>query len=330
MRFGPVPLSEAAGAILAHSAAVDGGRIRKGSVLAAGDIERLSAAGITDVTVSRLDPDDLDEDAAAARIAAALVPDVDAARISIGRASTGRVNLHATANGVVRLDASAIDALNRVDPSITFASPAPFTQTRPGALVGTVKIIAYGVPTATVDDAGEAARGAISVIPVSLRSADLVVTRTPAAPDDAKGIAAIRARIEALGMSLEAVTAVPHEPGAIAGALSGRSSDLRLILTASATSDLHDVAPEGVRAAGGAVTRFGMPVDPGNLLFLGSLGSSAVIGLPGCARSPALNGADFVLSRVACGLEVGDADIAAMGVGGLLKEIPARGRPREA
>ncbi len=103
-----------------------------------------------------------------------------------------------------------------------------------------------------------------------------------------------------------------------------------LILTASATSDPRDVAPEAMRRAGGKVTRFGMPVDPGNLLVLGAQGGRPVIGLPGCARSPALNGADWVLSRLVCGIGVDDADIAAMGVGGLLKESPARGRPREA
>jgi molybdenum cofactor cytidylyltransferase len=54
-----------------------------------------------------------------------------------------------------------------------------------------------------------------------------------------------------------------------------------------------------------------------------------VIGLPGCARSPALNGADWVLERLACGLALTDDDIAAMGVGGLLKEIPIRPQPRE-
>ena len=72
-----------------------------------------------------------------------------------------------------------------------------------------------------------------------------------------------------------------------------------------------------------------MPVDPGNLLFLGRLGRRPVIGLPGCARSPALNGADWVLERVVCGVPVTAADIQGMGVGGLLKEIPERGRPRE-
>ena len=54
-----------------------------------------------------------------------------------------------------------------------------------------------------------------------------------------------------------------------------------------------------------------------------------MVGLPGCARSPALNGADWVLERLACGLAVTDDDIAAMGVGGLLKEIPIRPQLRE-
>ena len=72
-----------------------------------------------------------------------------------------------------------------------------------------------------------------------------------------------------------------------------------------------------------------MPVDPGNLLFLGSIGDKPVIGLPGCARSPALNGADKVLSRVLCDVPVSSSDIAGMGVGGLLKEIPTRPRPRQ-
>jgi molybdenum cofactor cytidylyltransferase len=102
-----------------------------------------------------------------------------------------------------------------------------------------------------------------------------------------------------------------------------------LILTGSATSDLHDTAPEALRRAGGVVERFGMPVDPGNLLFLGSLAGRAVVGLPGCARSPALNGADWVLERLACGIAVSGAEIAAMGVGGLLKEIPTRPQLRE-
>ena len=159
-------------------------------------------------------------------------------------------------------------------------------------------------------------------------SAGLVVTDIPGGPDNAKGIAAIRARVEALGMELAEVRSVAHDTGRLAGALEGIGGEIAMILTGSATSDIDDVAPSAVRAAGGRVERFGMPVDPGNLLFVGSLGERPVIGLPGCARSPALNGADWVLSRIACGIAVSGEDIAGMGVGGLLKEIPTRPQPR--
>ena len=106
-------------------------------------------------------------------------------------------------------------------------------------------------------------------------------------------------------------------------------TSLILILTASATSDIDDVMPAALRGAGGQVTRFGMPVDPGNLLVLGALGAITVIGLPGCVRSPALNGADWVLERVICGHPPTAEEIGAMGVGGLLKEIPTRPQPRD-
>jgi molybdenum cofactor cytidylyltransferase len=73
-----------------------------------------------------------------------------------------------------------------------------------------------------------------------------------------------------------------------------------------------------------------MPVDPGNLLLLARLGDRPVLGLPGCCRSPKLNGLDWVLARLAAGLEVTGRDIMAMGVGGLLSEIASRPQPREA
>jgi molybdenum cofactor cytidylyltransferase len=156
--------------------------------------------------------------------------------------------------------------------------------------------------------------------------------QTVTADDDGeKGHRAIQKRLSALQVQMQPKQVVPHREAELAEALRAvTGADLILILTASATSDPMDVAPQAVRRAGGTVERFGMPVDPGNLLFMGRLGQVPVIGLPGCAKSPALNGADWVMERVICGVPVSGADIAAMGVGGLLKEIPARGRPREA
>ena len=331
MQFGPVASEQALGAVLAHSVVLAGRRLRKGMVLGSGDIAALKAAGIASVTVARLEPGDVGEDQAATLLAQALVPDPAGQALDLTQAFTGRVNLNARGPGVVQVDATAVLALNRIDPAITLATLAPFTRVAAGNLVGTVKIIAYGVDGAAVARACVAAQAAIRVCPVVLRSAGLILTQVPGqdAKLGAKGRRAVESRLRALGMALVDCVTVPHEVGAIAAALPGLAGDLALILTGSATSDLHDVAPAAVRAAGGHVMRFGMPVDPGNLLFLGDLGRHPVIGLPGCARSPALNGADWVLERLACGMAVTDDDIAGMGVGGLLKEIPIRPQLRE-
>lgn len=331
MDFGPLPLARAQGAILAHSLMLDGRRLRKGQVLTAADLARIAAAGMTEVTVARPGPQDVPEDLAAARLAAALVPDPAAARLSLTAPVTGRVNAHALCPGVLELDRDAILAMNRIDPAITLATLAPFSRVTPGTLVATVKIISYAVGDGALTRAQAAVRSGLRIRPVVLKSAGLLMTEVPGmdAKLVAKGRRAMAARLAALGMTLAQTAVTAHAPGAMAAALSGLDGDLVLILTGSATSDLGDTGPAALRSAGGQVQRFGMPVDPGNLLFLGRLGARPVIGLPGCVRSPALNGADWVLERLACGIDVTDDDIAAMGVGGLLKEIPNRPQPRE-
>lgn len=325
MKFGPVPVSLAQGAVLAHSVALTNRRLRKGRVLSAEDIEALAAAGHQAVTVAALDTGDVGEDAAAAALAAA----VRGAGVKVTKPFTGRVNLLAEGPGVAVLDVAALEAVNAVHPMITIATVPPMQQMATGGMVATIKIISYAVEEAALKAALAAARThAITLHPPSLHSATLIITEIPGGAGD-KGRAAIEGRLNALNVKLEQVVMVPHETPRLRAAIADVASDLVLILTGSATSDPDDVAPAALRQAGGRVERFGMPVDPGNLLFIGELGTRPVIGLPGCARAPALNGADWVLSRVICGIPVAMADIAGMGVGGLLKEIPTRPQPRK-
>ena len=326
MKFGAVATQEAEGAILAHSVQAGDRRLRKGLVLEEAHVEALTGAGVAEVVVARLEADDEHEDEAALTVARALVAG-NGAGLRLTAPFTGRVNLIAEVPGVVALDPERIEAVNRVNPMITVATVPPWHQMDAGGMVATVKIISYGVPGADVGRAVGHARGAIGLRTRVIGDASLIISDIPGGPGE-KGLKAIEARLDRLGVALREVTVVPHETAALSKAVAEAQGGLILILTGSATSDPHDVAPEAVRRAGGKVKRFGMPVDPGNLLFLGRLKKRPVIGLPGCARSPALNGADWVLARVVCGVEVGGKDIAAMGVGGLLKEIPTRPMPR--
>ncbi len=330
MDFGPLPLSQALGTILAHSVPLPGGRLRKGIVLDAAALAALAGAGIAEITVARPAPDDLPEDAAALAVAQALVPDPAAQGLRLRAVGTGRVNIHADVTGLAEIHIQQIHDLNAVDPMITLATVPGWQRLAQGEMVATVKIISYAVAAAAVSRACAAASRALRMRPTAMAEAVLIQTTT-AEDDGEKGHRAIQQRLHSLGVGLRPKLLVPHREDALAQAIAAaRGAELILILTASATSDARDVGPAALGRAGGVVERFGMPVDPGNLLFLGRLGAVPVIGLPGCAKSPALNGADWVMERLICGVPVTSADIAAMGVGGLLKEIPARGRLREA
>lgn len=333
MRFGPIPLAEAEGAILAHSLAVGRTRIRKGRRLDPEDLRALAEAGITTIIAARLDPDDLGEDEAAAALGASLAPDPASLGLTRAAPFTGRVNLFAAAPGILRVDREAVDAFNAVDPAITLATLPDWARVEPRAMVATIKIIPYGVPRAAVARACERlAAPPIRVYPFRPFRAGLILTRLDGMKTTLldKGAGAIAARIHALGGEIGSPRVVAHETEAVAAAIRATEGDPLLILTASATSDPLDTGPAALIAAGGHLLRVGMPVDPGNLLFLGTHGERTVVGLPGSVRSPALSGADWVLERLAAGIAVRPEDIAAMGVGGLLKEIPTRPQPRAA
>ena len=324
MEFGAVPVDLALGAVLAHSVPLGRGRLRKGKVLEADDLAVLRAAGVTQITVARLAADDMGEEAAALKVAQAVAGEGLDLRVM----GTGRVNLLARGPGVARIDAAQVLAVNRVDPAITLATVPQWARMDAGGMVATVKIIPYGVARGAVARACAAGQGALGVI--APRLARAVLVQTVVDDDDGeKGQRVMAARLARLGVDLGPKVLVPHQVAPLAQALRAAQADLLLILTGSATSDPRDIGPEGLRAAGGHVAHFGMPVDPGNLLFLGDLGGVPVVGLPGCAKSPALNGADFVLERLICGVPVTPEDIMAMGVGGLLKEIPTRPQPRD-
>ncbi|SFJ02611.1 NTP transferase domain-containing protein [Albimonas pacifica] len=338
MRFGPLPLAEAEGAVLAHSLTAAGRRLKKGCALTAGDLAALREAGFATVTAARLGPEDLSEDQAAATLAAALAPDPLALGVSRGAPFTGRANLHALSTGVLRVDRARIDAANAVDEAITVSTLADWSRVSPRTMVATVKIIPYAAPREAVARAAAILSGgglsgggpALRSHPVRLRRASLALTHVPGMKPRLldKGAEALAARLAALGMSVADEARTPHEIEALAAALRAARGEMILVLGGSAPSDRRDVAPAAVEAAGGRLIRFGMPVDPGNLMFLGDLDGRPVLGMPGSSRSPALSGTDWVLERLACGLEVTAADIAGMGVGGLLKEIPSRPQPR--
>ncbi len=283
--------------------------------------------------MARPEAGDVSEDVAAAEVAAVVAGD----GVHVDHAFTGRANLFAETAGVLVVDRDGIDGLNAVDPAITFATLDAFAPVVAGKMIATVKIIPFAVPGDARDRAVAIARVAkplVRVAPYRVRKVAVISTVLPGLADKVidKTLRVTADRLAPSGARIIAEKRVPHETGALAAAIKevlAQGAELAVVFGASAIADRRDVIPAAVEAVGGTIEHFGMPVDPGNLMLVSSVGGHPVLGAPGCARSPKENGFDWILARLLCGLPVTRHDITGMGVGGLLMEIVTRPQPRE-
>jgi len=330
MKFGPVSVTEAAGAISAHSVLQGADRIKKGQVLGDAHIEKLVAAGVEAIIVARLEAGDIHEDDAATRLGQAMI----GGNVRAEDAFTGRVNLFAEKDGVLFFDPDMLNRLNGIDEAVTCATLAPFARVHAGQMVATVKIIPFSVERDKLELA-LAEAGPVSVSVFKPHRAGLVATAVPGTSNKMldKTARVLSQRLENLGSTLGNEIRCAHETEDIAASIRElivTGHDPVIVFGASAIVDRRDMVPSGIEAAGGTIEHFGMPVDPGNLLLLAHSNGVRIVGAPGCARSPKENGFDLVLERMLAGLKVRPEDIMAMGAGGLYKEIESRPQPRAA
>ena len=331
MKFGNFPLHMLQGAMLAHAIRLPSGLLKKGHIISGADIKALAEEDITHAMAAIPEAGDMAEDEAARKIANHIAGD----HIRCAGAFTGRVNLYAAGDGLVILNEAAVNRLNRRDEAITLATVRQNAIARKGQMVATVKIIPLAVRAEDIINLIADMEGRlITLHPFRPQKAVMIHTMLSGSTEKLfeKARKVMTHRLAGFATCLVEDVRCNHEEQALADILQDRSRtdhDMMLIMGASAITDRRDVIPAAILRAGGEIIHYGMPVDPGNLMLLAKLRGKWVLGLPGCARSPKLNGIDLILSRIAAGFEVTQDDVTAMGVGGLLSEYPGRPEPRE-
>ena len=333
MKFGSLPLEEARGGVAVHSIRKDKLVLKKGTAIGDAEIAALRAAGIAEIVVAKLEPGDIGEDDAAQALANAAKGE----NVRIDDAFTGRANLFAEKAGVLVADKAAIDKLNVIDEAITFATLPAFSMVAEGQMIATAKIIPFAVSGTSHRSALDAARvadGLVRIAPYRVKKVGMISTRLPGLAEKVieKTLKVTRERLAPAGAAIVAEKRIDHDTEKLSQTIKemlGAGAELVLIFGASAIADRRDVIPAAIENSGGRIEHFGMPVDPGNLMLIGDVNGTPVLGAPGCARSPKENGFDWVLARLLAGLQVKRSEIAGMGVGGLLMEIVTRPQPRE-
>jgi molybdenum cofactor cytidylyltransferase len=334
MKFGAVPLEQAGGKVLGHSLSTGDGTklLNKGRILSEDDLALLRAHGIASVVVAELAVDDVGENEAARRLGTAVAGD----GVKMTAPGVGRANLTAAADGVLHVAVERLHALNSVDEGITLATLRRHSLVRGGQLVGLVKIIPFAVAGAHLAQAEAIARagdGLLCLRPLTPRSVSLLIAGPASAQAALHDDYAppVRQRIEGLGSLIGQITYIAYEANALEDALRvehDHGRDLVIIVSVAATMDRGDVLPVALDALGAEEVQFGIPVDPGNLLVLGYVGTMAVLGAPGCIKSPRSNVIDMLLPRLLTGERLRRADLVQMGHGGLMEDVRERPMPR--
>ena len=337
MKFAPVPLSAAKGKILGHNIAGANGQrlLRKGKPLTDEDLEKLRALGRTSVYVAEMEPDDVDENRAARRVAEAIC----GSGLYISGVASGRANLLSNEIGILRIDVDRLAQINECE-GITLATLATHSPVHLRQIVATVKIIPYALSESVVSAAETIAGGSRPVVHVDAlpsHSVGMILSGSTSIHERlVSDFAPLRDRIEKLGSVVTRTDFVALEDESDEAALAQMlkqhvASGIGMVLLAGETAimDAHDIVPRAVERAGGRVESVGAPVDPGNLLMVAYLKGVPVVGAPGCARSRKTNIVDWILPRLLVGDRLSRRDIIELGHGGLLQDVRERGMPRD-
>jgi hypothetical protein len=313
--------------ILTRDLVVNGARWVKGRRLDSGDLAALASArpgsgGLPDaVTVLLLDVDDLHEDEAARRLAAA----VAGPGLTVRGPAQSRIDLIAASSGVVNVRIAELARLNRIDPLEVFTI-FDGQVVEPGDLVGSVKVAPHIVAAATLDAgarvAGFGSRPLVWVAPFIPGRVGVIVKESVRATARLRFESSVRAKIGGLGSTIVSIDYVRDDSDAVEAAMAAlirRPDPVELILTAGAAStDPLDSCFVAIAALGGKVVRRGVPAHPGSMLWLARIERTAILGLPTCGAYSMATAADLLLPRLLSGEEASERTVAKLGYGGIL------------
>lgn len=323
-----VPVGEAVGHALAHDVTEVRPGVSKGRAFARGhivreeDIPHLRRCGKEHLYVLELGPDEIHEDEAAVRLAAALCGEGVAPK---GKPREGRVDIHAARDGLLRVDVAALLAFNRLG-EVMCATLRTGTVVRRGQRVAGTRAIPLVVPQTLVREAERrAGAGILAVREMAGPRIGVVVTGSEVSRglvEDRFGPLLWR-KAAALGGAIVGVRVAADDEEEIAARLrellaAGASL---LVATGGMSVDPDDRTRFAADLLGARDVVYGAAVLPGSMCLVAYLRAGAgevpLVGLPACALAHEATVFDLLLPRLLAGERIGRDELAELGHGGL-------------
>ncbi len=313
------------GAVLCHDVRDAAGKIvgHKGARLDAPAAAAVLGAAWEEIHLLAVEPGDLHEEDAGARLARAVVGE----GVEVKGYSGGQWALAATRRGLLTVDVSALAEVNAHGPISVFTL-FDRQPVEPGEVVARAKVTPLVVAETTIQAVETTARRARGIVAVRAFRPLTVGVVARENLDDKQRVrfeTALRQKSDWVGGTLLPLRYAGGSPQAVAAELTAleRSGAQLLVVAGASALDPLDPVFGGLELLGARMERHGAPAHPGSLLWLARWGGRPVLGMPTCGMFSQATTFDLVLPRIFAGDDVGNTEIAALGHGGLLSRETA-------
>lgn len=303
---------------------------RKGRIIQEEDIPQLLEMGKHNIYVYELDGDGLHENDAALALAERIIGE----GVVCGEAKTGRVDIFAGRNGLLKINVEGLSGVNG-SPEMVVATIHNNSVVAKSDLVAAAKIIPLTIKKAKIDELKAQAEKNGPIIAVKtlkpLVTAIIVTGNEVYSGRVHDGFApVIESKIKAFGCEVVSRTYLPDDVQMISSAIiKARDAGAQLIVvTGGMAVDPDDVTPSAILTAGARLVTYGSPVMPGAMFMLAYLDDLPIMGLPGSVMYYKTTIFDLILPRLLAGEQVEASDIIALGHGGLCYTCPECTYPR--
>ena len=314
-----------AGCIACHDVRDGAGKvaIAKGEALTAASAARLLELAWEEVHLIELEPGDVHEEAAGARLSSVAA----GPGVQVRGYTGGQWTLAAARRGLVQVRHEALGAVNALHGMSVFTL-WDLQPVEEGEVVARAKVTPLAIAGAVLD-AAEAlaarAEGRVGVRAFEPRLIGALAPRRLEARQRERFEASLAEKIDWFGSRLLPLRYPGDTAQSVAEALEallGEGADL-LVAAGAGSLDPLDPIFTGLERLGGRMERHGAPAHPGSLLWLAELRAHPVLGMPTCGMFSQATVFDLVLPRLLAGDAVGNAELASLGNGGLLSRDSA-------
>lgn len=296
-----------------------GAQFRKGHIVTEEDIPMLLSMGKEHLYVWEMEPGMLHENDAAERLCAICKNE----HMSRGEVKEGKIELRAECDGLFRVNVEKLNAINMID-ELMIATRHSNTAVHAGDKLCGTRVIPLIIKEEKLDAADCVAAGEpiLELLPYRLKTAAVVTTGSEVASGRIQDTFTpiLEKKLAAFGIRMTEHAVVGDGLDNVAAAIAEmRTKNVDMILcTGGMSVDPDDNTPGAIKKSGANIISYGAPVLPGAMFLLGYFDDGLpIMGLPGCVMYAKATVFDLLLPRIAAGIPVTRAEIAAMGNGGL-------------